>query len=337
MSDPGSEPAGDPARETALEPAVAGRLKRNADGLVAAIVQQHDTHEVLMLGWMDDEALRRTLTTGRGTYWSRSRQEYWVKGETSGNTQRVVEVRLDCDGDTVLVKVDQTGPACHTGAAHLLRRGRPAGRTATMTERGSSRSSFGPVVLLGLVSAGLAAVASAKPWLDAGSSDGSSDATMTAVDTGTRYPLASAISLVLLAAWGVLLVTRGRVRRVFAVLATLAAVALVVSVVVAYVTLPDAAGNSFDEQMGRGAGDSRVHRLVLDGRGVLGGGSGSCRARRTTGAGLARDGQQVRRTGDPHARGSRGRVPAGPVERARRGPRPHRHRSGHRTVRAGQS
>ncbi len=89
----------------------------NADGLVAAIVQQHDTHEVLMLGWMDDEALRRTLTTGRGTYWSRSRQEYWVKGETSGNTQRVVEVRLDCDGDTVLVKVDQTGPACHTGAA----------------------------------------------------------------------------------------------------------------------------------------------------------------------------------------------------------------------------
>ena len=110
-----------------------------------------------------------------------------------------------------------------------------------MCERGSSRSSFGPVVLLGLVSAGLAAVASAKPWLDTGSGDGSSDATMTAVDTGTRYPLASAISLVLLAAWGVLLVTRGRVRRVFAVLATLAAVALVVSVVVAYLTLPDAA------------------------------------------------------------------------------------------------
>jgi uncharacterized membrane protein (TIGR02234 family) len=125
-----------------------------------------------------------------------------------------------------------------------------------MTERSASRSSFGPVVLLGLVSAGLAAVASAKPWLDTGSGGGSSDATMTAVDTGTRYPLASAISLVLLAAWGVLLVTRGRVRRAFAVLAALAAVALVISVVVAYVTLPDAAGNSFDEQMGRGAGDS---------------------------------------------------------------------------------
>jgi phosphoribosyl-AMP cyclohydrolase len=65
---------------------------------------------------MDDEALHRTLTTGRATYWSRSRGEYWVKGETSGHRQHVVEVRLDCDGDTLLVKVDQEGPACHTGA-----------------------------------------------------------------------------------------------------------------------------------------------------------------------------------------------------------------------------
>ena len=101
---------------SSLDPDVAARLKRNHQGLVPAIVQQHDTGEVLMLGWMDDEALHRTLTTRRGTYWSRSRQEYWVKGETSGNRQRVVEVRLDCDGDTVLVKVDQEGPACHTGA-----------------------------------------------------------------------------------------------------------------------------------------------------------------------------------------------------------------------------
>ncbi|WP_445256732.1 phosphoribosyl-AMP cyclohydrolase [Nocardioides aurantiacus] len=99
----------------ALDPAVASRLRRNDQGLVPAVVQQHDTGEVLMLGWMDDAALHRTLTTGRGTYWSRSRQEYWVKGETSGHTQRVVEVRLDCDGDTLLVKVDQHGPACHTG------------------------------------------------------------------------------------------------------------------------------------------------------------------------------------------------------------------------------
>lgn len=98
-----------------LDPAIASILKRNSDGLVPAVVQQHDTGEVLMLGWMDDEALARTLRTGRATYWSRSRQEYWVKGETSGHRQWVREVRLDCDGDTLLVKVDQEGPACHTG------------------------------------------------------------------------------------------------------------------------------------------------------------------------------------------------------------------------------
>ena len=98
-----------------LDPAIAARLKRNADGLVAAIVPQRGSGEVLMMAWMDDEALHRTLTTGRGTYYSRSRQEYWVKGETSGNVQHVREVRLDCDGDTVLVVVDQEGPACHTG------------------------------------------------------------------------------------------------------------------------------------------------------------------------------------------------------------------------------
>ena len=122
-----------------------------------------------------------------------------------------------------------------------------------MTDRDSSRSSFGPVVLLGLASSGLAAVASAQPWIGTGSGADSSDASMAAIDTGTRYPLASAISLVLLAAWGVLLVTRGGVRRAFAVLATLAAVALVISVVVAYFTLPDAAGDTFDDLMGRGS------------------------------------------------------------------------------------
>ncbi len=99
----------------ALDPAIAARLRRDAAGLVPAVVQQHDTREVLMVGWMDDEALRRTLTTGRTTFWSRSRQEYWVKGDTSGHRQWVQEVRLDCDGDTLLVTVDQEGPACHTG------------------------------------------------------------------------------------------------------------------------------------------------------------------------------------------------------------------------------
>ena len=99
-----------------LDPAIAARLRRDDHGLVAAVVQQHGTGEVLMLGWMDDEALHRTLTTGRTTFWSRSRQEYWRKGDTSGNVQAVREVRLDCDGDTLLVTVDQQGPACHTGS-----------------------------------------------------------------------------------------------------------------------------------------------------------------------------------------------------------------------------
>jgi phosphoribosyl-AMP cyclohydrolase len=102
-------------RPSELDPAIAGRLKRDTAGLVAAIAQQYDTGEVLMVGWMDDEALHRTLTTGRCTYWSRSRQEYWVKGDTSGHVQHVKSVALDCDGDTVLVRVDQTGGACHTG------------------------------------------------------------------------------------------------------------------------------------------------------------------------------------------------------------------------------
>jgi phosphoribosyl-AMP cyclohydrolase len=103
------------AGRSALDPRIATRLKRNADGLIAAIAQQYDTGEVLMLAWMDDEALHRTLTTGRATYWSRSRQDYWVKGETSGHAQRVRSVALDCDADVVLVKVDQVGGACHTG------------------------------------------------------------------------------------------------------------------------------------------------------------------------------------------------------------------------------
>lgn len=102
--------------EELLNPDIASLLKRNPDGLVPAIVQDAGDDRVLMLAWMDDEALRRTLATRRGTYWSRSRQCYWVKGETSGNTQAVREVRLDCDGDTLLVRVDQSGPACHTGA-----------------------------------------------------------------------------------------------------------------------------------------------------------------------------------------------------------------------------
>ncbi len=103
-------------RPSHLDPAIARRLKHDEAGLVPAVIQQHDTKDVLMVGWMDDEALHRTLTSGRTTFFSRSRQDYWVKGETSGNRQWVREVRLDCDGDTLLVLVEQEGPACHTGA-----------------------------------------------------------------------------------------------------------------------------------------------------------------------------------------------------------------------------
>ena len=90
-------------------------LRFNADGLIPAIAQDAETGEVLMLAWMNAEAVRRTLATGRVTYWSRSRQRYWVKGESSGNIQELVELRVDCDGDTLLCRVRQSGPACHTG------------------------------------------------------------------------------------------------------------------------------------------------------------------------------------------------------------------------------
>jgi phosphoribosyl-AMP cyclohydrolase len=112
--------AGRPSR---LDPGIAARLKRDPAGLVAAIAQQYDTGEVLMLGWMDDEALHRTLTTGRCTYWSRSRQEYWVKGETSGHVQRVVSAALDCDGDAVLVTLAPTVALCHPGARTCFQAG----------------------------------------------------------------------------------------------------------------------------------------------------------------------------------------------------------------------
>ena len=87
----------------------------NDQGLLPAVIQQWDTGEMLMLGWMDREALRRTLTEGRVTFWSRSRQEYWRKGDTSGHAQYVRSAALDCDADTLLVRVEQVGVACHTG------------------------------------------------------------------------------------------------------------------------------------------------------------------------------------------------------------------------------
>ena len=90
-------------------------IKYDADGLVPAIAQQHDTGEVLMMAWMNAASIAETLETGRVCYWSRSRGAPWRKGETSGQHQRLVELRVDCDGDTLLLLVDQTGAACHTG------------------------------------------------------------------------------------------------------------------------------------------------------------------------------------------------------------------------------
>jgi phosphoribosyl-AMP cyclohydrolase len=87
----------------------------NADGLVPAIAQQHDTGEILMFAWMNRTAVEQTLATGQAVYWSRSRARLWRKGESSGQTQRLVALRMDCDGDALLMLVDQTGVACHTG------------------------------------------------------------------------------------------------------------------------------------------------------------------------------------------------------------------------------
>jgi phosphoribosyl-AMP cyclohydrolase len=131
-----------PVRPSALDPAVAARLSRDAAGLVAAVVQQHDTGEVLMVGWMDDEAVHRTLTSGRVTFWSRSRQEYWRKGDTSGHAQYVKSVALDCDGDALLVRVDQVGAACHTGTRTCFEAGGPL--DAVVGERPSATAGEQP-------------------------------------------------------------------------------------------------------------------------------------------------------------------------------------------------
>ena len=116
MTAPDTSGAPDAGRTApTLDPALAARLKHDGAGLLTAVVQDATDHRVLMVGFMDDEALHRTLTTGRATYWSRSRGEYWRKGDTSGHVQWVRSVALDCDADTLLVRVDQVGAACHRG------------------------------------------------------------------------------------------------------------------------------------------------------------------------------------------------------------------------------
>ena len=133
MSTPETSDADRPA--PTLDPALAARLKHDGAGLLTAVVQDATDLRVLMVGWMDDEALRRTLTTGRATYWSRSRGEYWVKGDTSGHVQWVRSVALDCDGDTLLVQVDQVGAACHRGTDTCFDGGDLGAVVATEKER----------------------------------------------------------------------------------------------------------------------------------------------------------------------------------------------------------
>ena len=106
----------------------------NADGLVPAIAQQHDTGEVLMMAWMSADSVAETLATGRVCYWSRSRAELWRKGETSGHVQKLVEMRIDCDADTLLLQVDQTGPACHTNRRNCFYRAVRDGVLVTIAE-----------------------------------------------------------------------------------------------------------------------------------------------------------------------------------------------------------
>lgn len=117
-----------------MSDAVLDAIAFDAAGLVPAIAQQHDTGEVLMVAWMSREAVAETLATGRVCYWSRSRQALWRKGETSGQTQRLVEMRLDCDGDALLLLVEQTGVACHTGRRSCFFRAARGGELVTIAE-----------------------------------------------------------------------------------------------------------------------------------------------------------------------------------------------------------
>ena len=108
-------------------------VKWDRDGLVPAIAQDANDGRVLMMAWMNAESLQRTLTIGETVFWSRSRQEFWHKGATSGNTQKVIDISVDCDGDTLLIRVDAAGPACHTGEISCFF------RTTTTTDSGQER------------------------------------------------------------------------------------------------------------------------------------------------------------------------------------------------------
>ena len=114
--------------------AIIEAIEFNGDGLIPAIAQQEGSGEVLMMAWMDADAVRETMATGEVCYWSRSRGRLWRKGETSGQTQKLVEMRLDCDGDTLLLVVDQKGVGCHTGRRNCFFRALRGGKLETIAE-----------------------------------------------------------------------------------------------------------------------------------------------------------------------------------------------------------
>ena len=121
-------------------------IRFGPDGLVPAVAQQHDTGEILMLAWMNGDAVRTTLAEGHACYWSRSRKRLWRKGETSGQVQRLRELRLDCDGDAVLLLVEQTGVACHTGRRSCFFRNWRDGRWEIITESQVSPETLYPKI-----------------------------------------------------------------------------------------------------------------------------------------------------------------------------------------------
>lgn len=110
------------------------KLKFNSDGLIPAIIQEQSSGRVLMMGWMNRASLEKTVETGRTCFWSRSRQKFWIKGETSGHIQEVKDIAFDCDGDTLLIQVNQTGPACHEGYKSCFFRSIEPGERFRITE-----------------------------------------------------------------------------------------------------------------------------------------------------------------------------------------------------------
>lgn len=120
--------------------AVLAAVVFDSNGLVPAVAQQHDTGDVLMMAWMNRDSIIETLRTGRVCYWSRSRRSLWRKGETSGHIQMLRELRVDCDGDTLLLLVEQTGPACHTGEQACFFRAARGGALVTVSPSGASRA-----------------------------------------------------------------------------------------------------------------------------------------------------------------------------------------------------